>query len=86
MLYRATVIKGSNLPALLGLKTLKGMNAIIDCRTDRVIIPKKAENVKIHFSADSRVLQLTQAPGGFLMLPCSPGTNANVNVNTGSIP
>ena len=72
--YMATVIEGSKLPALLGLKTLKSMNAILDLRSKRVILPNTPEDASISYTSNSRVIKMEQAPGGFLMIPCSPTT------------
>ena len=51
--YKATVIEGSHLPALLGLNTLKSMNAILDLRNDRLILPKHAGDAQIKFRSES---------------------------------
>ena len=69
--FSAVMIDDSNLPALLGLKSLQNKNAILDLRTNRLIIPNSPNDVRIEFKQErTNVLQMHQAPGGFLMLPC----------------
>ena len=73
--FSATVIEGSNLPALLGLKTLKQKNAVLDIRNNRLLFPKSAKDIQLSFDPKNvTVLNLEQAPGGYLMVPCSPDT------------
>ena len=70
--FSATMIDGSNLPALLGLKTLKEKNGILDLRTNRLIMSNSSDSVTIDCPVGTTVLQLEPAPGGYLMLPCTP--------------
>ena len=69
--FSAVMIDDSNLRALLGLKSLQNKNAILDLRTNRLIIPNSPNDVRIEFKQErTNVLQMLEAPGGFLMLPC----------------
>ena len=72
--FQATLVENSDLPALLGLNTIERMNGIIDTRTKTLILPKSRDDVKISCKPGTKELQLVQAPGGYLMLPCSPGS------------
>ena len=70
--FSAVMIDDSHLPALLGLKSLQSKNAVFDLRTNRLFIPNSPSDVRIEFKKEkTNVLQMQQAPGGFLMLPCS---------------
>ena len=72
--FNAVMIEDSNLPALFGLKSLQSNNAILDLRTNRLIIPNSPSDVRIGFKKENtNVLRMKQAPGGFLMLPCGAG-------------
>ena len=72
--FSAVMIDDNHLPALLGLKSLQSNNAILDLRTNRLIIPNSPNDVRIEFKQErTNVLQMQQAPGGFLMLPCGAG-------------
>ena len=69
--FSAVMIDDSHLPALLGLKSLRNKNAILDLRTNRLIIPNSPSDVRIENKQENtKVFQMHQAPGGFLMLPC----------------
>ena len=60
----------SDLPALLGLRSLMQHNAVIDCRTRRLYLCGPGD-VEITPPPGSEVLQLEQAPSGHLVLPIS---------------
>ena len=70
--FKSTVIPNSDLPALLGLRSLKQKNAVLDIRNNQLIMPKETADVKIHYDkAKVTVIDLVEAPGGYLMIPCS---------------
>ena len=72
--YSAVMIEDNHVPALLRLKSLQSKNAILDLRTNRVIIPNSPKDVRIEFKKEhTNALQMKQAPGGFLMFPCGAG-------------
>ena len=75
--FQASLLENSELPALLGLSTLEKMNGILDLHHKRLILPKSRDDVEIKYKKGTKVLQLVQAPGGYLMLPCSPGSDAS---------
>ena len=72
--FKATVLDNSDIPAILGMKSMQEMNGILDLRTNRLIAPLHHDDVTITAKDSTRVYQLQQAPGGYLMLPCTPGT------------
>jgi hypothetical protein len=76
--FKATVLKNSDIPAILGMKTMQDNHGILDLRNKRLIFPKKPSDVKITIAEDTAVYQLEQAPGGYFMLPCTPGSNTLV--------
>ena len=77
--YSATVLPNSDIPAILGMKTMQERHGILDLRNKRLIFPEKPEDVQIVINkSTTRVYQLTQAPGGYFMLPCTPGTETLV--------
>ena len=76
--FSATVLDNSDIPAILGMKTMQDRHGILDLRNKRLIFPEKPEDVKITVANNTKIYQLTQAPGGYFMLPCSPGTEALV--------
>ena len=76
--FTATIVDGSELPALLGMTTLRDKRSILDMGNDRLIMPQAGQHVQIVYPLGTKVLQLERAPGGFLMLRCSPGANASV--------
>ena len=74
--FSATVIQNSDLPALLGLKSLQEKNAVLDVRNNRLLLSKSPNAVKVYYQEDQvKVIDLVQAPGGYLMIPCSPTCN-----------
>ena len=77
--FTATYIEDSDLPALLGMQTMQDANAIIDLRHHRLILPDSQGDVKLQYKKGTSVLPLIEAPGGFLMLPCSPDVRARSN-------
>ena len=70
--FTATVVDGSDLPALLGMKTLRDNRSVLDLENDRLIMPQPGQTVKIVYPPGTKVLQFERASGGFFMLPCSP--------------
>ena len=72
--FVATVLDNSDIPAILGMESLQSRNAILDLVNDVMIIPSDPSEVQINVSKTTKIFQLKQAPGGYLMLPCTPGT------------
>ena len=63
--YKAIEIPDSDVPALLGMETLKRMGAILDLRKNKLIIPKQDDHVHIKFQTGTHVIDLEEAPGGY---------------------
>ena len=78
--YKAIEIPDSDVPALLGMETLKRMGAILDLRKNKLIIPKQNDHVQIKFATGTHIIDLVEAPGGYLMIPCSPPTGPKSDV------
>ena len=74
--YKATVLENSDIPAILGMKSMQKMNSVIDTRHKRLICLDDPRDCVITLKNTAKVYQLQQAPGGYLMLPCSPGSTS----------
>ena len=68
--FTAPEIESEKVPALLGLKTLTAMNAIMDMGTNRLIVPGPG-GVKMVTSPGTVVYPLEPTHSGHLLLPCS---------------
>ena len=66
--YTAPIIPDSDLPPLLGMRTLEGRKAILDCGNRRLIFPGPG-GVHMHLSPGSLVFELEKSPSGHLILP-----------------
>ena len=68
MEYRSPFVPQSDLPALLGLRTLMNHGAVIDCRNKKLYLcgPGDAE---IQPPPGTMVCSLEQSPSGHLILP-----------------
>ena len=73
--FTAIEIPDSDVPALLGMESLKRMGAILDLSRNKMIIPSDRDDVRISYKQGTRIIDLEEAPGGFLMIPCSPPTD-----------
>ena len=69
--YTAPVIAGSNLPLLLGLKSLMAKRALLDTHGRLLIIPGPG-GVEIKCSPGTVALQLEMSESGHLILPLRP--------------
>ena len=78
--FTAPIIPDSDLPPLLGMRTLEGRKAILDCGNRRLILPGPG-GVHLHLSPGSLVFELEKSPSGHLILPT---TNFPVEGVTGS--
>ena len=67
-IYTAPVIPNSDLPPLLGMKTLEKQQAIMDCGNRKLIFPGPG-GVHMHLSPGSIVFDLEKSPSGHLILP-----------------
>ena len=67
--FTAPCIKGSQLPALMGLQTLIDKRAVIDFGTRQMHFVGPG-GVKIDLGSGSSTFQLEHAPSGHLVLPC----------------
>ena len=68
--YEAPEIPDSEVPALLGMRSLDAMGAVIDCRNGRLYRVGPG-GYQIRLSPGSRVNHLERASTGHLLLPCS---------------
>jgi hypothetical protein len=68
--FQTAVVEDSELPALLGLKSLTKLKAVLDCEHKRLLLIGPG-GYKIQLSPGSKVLQLHSAPTGHLLLPCT---------------
>ena len=66
--FTAPIIPDSDLPPLLGMRTLEGRKAILDCGNRRLIFPGPG-GVHMHLSPGSLVFELEKSPSGHLILP-----------------
>ena len=69
--YTAPVISGSNLPLLLGLKSLQAKKALLDTHGKLLIIPGPG-GVEIRCSPGTVALQLAMSESGHLIMPLNP--------------
>jgi hypothetical protein len=77
--FSAPVIPNSNVPALLGMKTLKKWRAMIDVVEKKLYLMGPG-SVKVSCPPGSRVYDLQESPSGHLMLPVSCFAEANANM------
>ena len=75
--FRAPVIPGSPLPALLGLRTLTKMRAVIDCFHRRIVFVGEG-GYKMQLSPGSATFRLESAVTGHLLLPCQCWDKAKI--------
>ena len=75
--YFAPVIPDSELPALLGLKTLSKYRALIDTHNKQLIFVGEG-GYKLQLSPGSKAFQLHSAKTGHLMLPCCCWKDARI--------
>ena len=66
--YRAPCINGSNVPGLMGIKTLKAQDALIRCRTGEMWWLGQG-GVDIRVSPGTKHFQMKESPGGHWLLP-----------------
>ena len=66
--FTAPVIPDSSLPPLLGLKSLRNMNAVIDTRNQLLYLPGPA-GLRVEPSPGTRLFSLEMSPSGHLILP-----------------
>ena len=66
--YTAPVIPDSDLPPLLGMRTLEGRRAILDMGSKNLIFPGPG-GVHLQLSPGSLVFPLEKSPSGHLILP-----------------
>ena len=68
--FRAPVIENSDLPPLLGLKSLRRMNAVVDCGQQLLVLPGPG-SLKHEYPPGTVALKLEMSPSGHLILPVS---------------
>ena len=72
--FTTPILPGSDLPLLLGLKSLQSKRAILDTHGRLLILPG-AGGIEFRVSPGSMVLQLEQSNSGHLILPMRPPSN-----------
>lgn len=80
--YTAPVVPNSALPPLLGLKSLRAKNAVVDTKTPALILPGPG-GIEFRLSPGSQVHRLELSESGHLILPVSspPSSTAPEDVN-----
>ena len=78
--FSAPVIPNSNVPVLLGMKTLKKWRALIDVVGKRLYLMGPG-TVKVTCPPGSRIYDLQESPSGHLTLPVSCFADANENAD-----
>ena len=68
--FQAPCIRDSNVPGLLGIKSLKAEDALIRCSTGEMWFLGQG-GVEIRPSPGSKHFQMKEAPGGHWILPVS---------------
>ena len=76
--YTTPVIENSELPALLGLKTLSQERALIDCFNKQIIFVGPG-GYRLQASPGSRTYKLHTAATGHLLLPCDCWESAKMS-------
>ena len=69
--FTAPVIEGSDLPPLLGLKSLRRMHAVVDCGQQLLVLPGPG-GLKHDYPPGTVALKLELSPSGHLILPVAP--------------
>ena len=72
--FTTPILPGSDLPLLLGLKSLQSKRAVLDTHGRLLILPG-AGRIEFRVSPGSMVLQLEQSSSGHLILPMRPPSN-----------
>ena len=67
----------SDIPALLGMKSLKKYRSILDMVSDKLYLVGPGD-IQLTLPPGSTVLNLEQSPSGHLLIPCSEFRNATV--------
>ena len=91
--FQAPVLTESDVPALLGIRTLKTRRAVIDCFTGRMYLIG-AGGYKLKLSPGSRELNLEASHSGHWLLPCTDwpktrqqyATESNVAASPAELP
>ena len=70
------MLDDSDVPALLGLKSIERKNGVIDTRVDqrKMYICDNPQDIEIRIRPGARnvhVVQLEQSPSGHLLMPCT---------------
>ena len=82
--FTTNVVAKSELPGLLGLKSLTASQALIDVFNKRMYYIGPG-GYKITLSPGSRTLKLEQAASGHLLLPCTEYGNSSSSTSSGTV-
>ena len=74
--FRCALVSGSHAPALLGVDSLRDLNAVIDPRQgqDVLWIADNIDDIRITAGPTASRIQLERAQSGHLMVPCTKYT------------
>ena len=78
--YSAAKVPNSQIPGLLGMRTLREHKMILDCGSSRLIKPGPG-GIEMKLSPGSRVFPLHTAPSGHVVLPCTQHAGSTRRVN-----
>ena len=81
--FRCALVPGSAAPALLGVDTLRDLNAVIDPRRGQHVlwIADNLDDIRITAGPTASRIQLERADSGHLMVPCTKYTPPSAAAN-----
>ena len=79
--FSSPIARNSQLPGLLGLKTLKRLNSVVDCRPgcSALYTAENPEDIEINIKNTGKKRKLVTAPSGHLLLPCTDYKDKSVS-------
>ena len=69
--YTGPVMENSEVPALLGLRTLQGKHAIIDTKRKLLYVSPDPQDLRAISGSSTTIIKLESAPSGHLLIPCT---------------
>ena len=84
--FEAPTVPKSNLPALLGLDSLRRLRACIDCRTMKVFFLGPGDyDIQAHAPPGTKSIQCLTAPSGHMIVRCADFAGLEVSENNGGV-
>ena len=84
--FKTPAVPGSDLPALIGLASLRNMKSIIDTRTNRMYLIGPGDfDRSQHVPPGTKMIQLKQAESGHLLMECDHFKAADVQNSLGGV-